>query len=234
MAPNRPVLLTGLVDDWPALNWTFEGMAETFGEYQLQFTEYYQEQGRRAARKRRSTLAQFIARMVDPEANGSLYWTAFDQAEDDPLVAQLEKGIRYPEGYCDPASDEKTVFFLGPEGTRSGLHFDPSNVLLVQVMGSKKVWLYPPQDIPDAYLGREFYSPVEAENPDLARHPRFQEAAEPLVFDLHPGETLFLPVGWLHHVRSLSPSLSVSMSCLRLPTGERNTIDFPSRYQVRV
>ena len=52
-------------------------------------------------------------------------------------------------------------------------------------------------------------SEVEVEAPDLARHPRFAQAAYEEVV-LRPGELLFIPAGTWHYVRSLSTSWSIS------------------------
>jgi ribosomal protein L16 Arg81 hydroxylase len=50
---------------------------------------------------------------------------------------------------------------------------------------------------------------VDKMAPDLGRHPKFARTRQ---FDIvmEPGEALFLPVGWWHHVTALSTSVSVS------------------------
>ena len=47
-------------------------------------------------------------------------------------------------------------------------------------------------------------SMVPLENPDFQRYPRFREAlAAARVAELEPGDALFIPYGWWHHVQSL-------------------------------
>ena len=47
---------------------------------------------------------------------------------------------------------------------------------------------------------------VSLRNPDLARYPRFAEALAPSQSaELEPGDALFIPYGWWHHVESLTP-----------------------------
>ena len=57
---------------------------------------------------------------------------------------------------------------------------------------------------------------VDLERPDLSRFPLFAKAT-PTVFDLHPGETLFVPSGWWHTVKILSPSITISVNTANRP-----------------
>jgi ribosomal protein L16 Arg81 hydroxylase len=55
------------------------------------------------------------------------------------------------------------------------------------------------------------YSEVDPLAPDLDRHPLFEEANQ-IHFDIGPGQTLFIPAGWWHHVEALESSISVSFT----------------------
>jgi len=85
----------------------------------------------------------------------------------------------------------------------------------VQVSGRKKVILIPPEQSDLVYYPcREFgrnlhFSPVEAERPDLDRHPRFARAT-PWEVTVQPGDMLFIPAAWWHYLRALEPSISLN------------------------
>lgn len=96
-------------------------------------------------------------------------------------------------------------------------------------MGHKRFLLLPPQDIPCAYLENDYFSQVDGEYPDLESFPKFA-GCRPLTVEVGPGETLLIPVGWLHQVRSLSISMSVSLTCLKLPY-DKNAYPAPSEFQ---
>ena len=94
------------------------------------------------------------------------------------------------------------------------LHRDTHPVLLAQVIGRKRVILYPPHQALALYPRRAhntFYQAcwVDPVNPDLDRFPRFAEA-QPIDVVIKPGEILYIPIGWFHYVFALDNVLSVS------------------------
>jgi ribosomal protein L16 Arg81 hydroxylase len=50
---------------------------------------------------------------------------------------------------------------------------------------------------------------VDVEHPDYARFPRLREA-EMFVAELDPGDVIYIPRGWWHHVRTLDLSIAVN------------------------
>jgi ribosomal protein L16 Arg81 hydroxylase len=58
---------------------------------------------------------------------------------------------------------------------------------------------------------RGVYAAVDCEKPDLAAHPKFTDVVQKRV-DLQPGDALFLPGGWWHHVRALDVSISLAFT----------------------
>ena len=61
----------------------------------------------------------------------------------------------------------------------------------------------------------------DVENWDRRRFELFGQA-KGVRFNLHPGETLFMPAGWWHTARILSPSITVSINGVNAP----NWVDF--------
>ncbi len=91
-------------------------------------------------------------------------------------------------------------------------HFDESNNLACVVSGRRRFTLFPPEQISNLYIGPFGHAPtatpislVSLENPDYARFPRFREAlASALVAELEPGDAIYMPALWWHHVQSLA------------------------------
>ncbi len=61
-----------------------------------------------------------------------------------------------------------------------------------------------------AAAARAQSSQVDLESPDLATFPQFA-SCRALEAILLPGDVLYLPPLWMHHVTALSPSISISV-----------------------
>ena len=99
------------------------------------------------------------------------------------------------------------------DGTISPCYHDPYDNLLCQIFGAKFIRLFPP-DSPGLYPHSEESllsnsSQLDVENPDYSEFPEHRKA-QPLDCVLERGEMLFIPKGWWHFVKSLTPSFSVS------------------------
>ena len=100
-------------------------------------------------------------------------------------------------------------------GTRSSVpaHWDLPQNLAACVAGARRFTLFPTDQVPNLYIGPlertvagQPSSLVDVDAPDLARFPRYAEAAaHALVADLAPGDALYVPSLWLHAVRSDGP-----------------------------
>ena len=125
-----------------------------------------------------------------------------------------------------------TMLWMGPRHTVSPLHFDPLDNLLMQVVGWKRVLLFPPHNqlcgleggekeemgvTPSWHYagadGNQYNtSAVDIEKPDHTRFPDFK-ALGPIPYEcvLGPGDGLYIPKRWWHHVRSLEMSVSANV-----------------------
>lgn len=119
--------------------------------------------------------------------------------------------------YLDPRLGDGGVFFwYGPAGTVTSLHHDTSNIFMAQVRGRKRVRLISPTELEFLYNDIGVFSPIDCDNPDLARWPQFAKV-EVREVQLAPGDVLFIPVGWWHHVRALDVSITVSFTNFVFP-----------------
>jgi hypothetical protein len=90
-------------------------------------------------------------------------------------------------------------------------HYDISDNIACVVGGRRRFTLFPPDQIRNLYVGPIHFtlagqpvSLVSLEEPDLIRYPRFEQAlAAAQVAELEPGDAVFIPYFWWHHVKSL-------------------------------
>ena len=90
-------------------------------------------------------------------------------------------------------------------------HFDESHNIACCVAGRRRFTLLPTAQIANLYIGPLDHTPastplslVDFANPDFERFPRFREAlAHARTAVLEPGDAIYMPPLWWHHVESL-------------------------------
>ncbi|HUQ09330.1 MAG TPA: cupin-like domain-containing protein [Steroidobacteraceae bacterium] len=95
--------------------------------------------------------------------------------------------------------------------TRIPAHQDLPDNLACVVAGRRRVTLFPPQQLSNLYIGPLDFTPagqaislVDIDAPDFERFPRFAEAlAHARVAELGPGDAVFIPSMWWHHMQAL-------------------------------
>ena len=95
---------------------------------------------------------------------------------------------------------------------------------MAQVTGRKRIRMVSPANLPLVYNHRHCFSRVDLDNVDYAEFPDFRDA-HVIDLELNPGELLFLPVGWWHHVVALDASITITF------TNFRGTNDFTAFYK---
>jgi hypothetical protein len=90
-------------------------------------------------------------------------------------------------------------------------HLDEWNNIGCVVAGRRRFTLFPPEQIANLYIGPIDFAPtgapmslVRLHDPDFAKFPRFRAALDAaLTAELGPGDAVFIPPLWWHHVESL-------------------------------
>lgn len=95
--------------------------------------------------------------------------------------------------------------------TRIAAHYDLPDNLACVTAGRRRFTLFPPEQLNNLYIGPLDFTPagqaislVDFKRPDLERFPRFAEAwRHAQVAELGPGDAIFIPSMWWHHVEAL-------------------------------
>lgn len=95
--------------------------------------------------------------------------------------------------------------------SRIAAHFDQPDNIACCVGGHRRFILFPPEEIANLYPGPIHFTPagqiismVDFDDPDFERFPRFRNALENAwVADLLPGDAVYVPSMWWHHVEGL-------------------------------
>lgn len=115
-------------------------------------------------------------------------------------------------GLAGQGIDAAASIWIGNRVTAS-CHYDTPDNLACCAVGRRRFTLFPPEQIHNLYPGPldptpggQVVSVVDFDQPDFDRHPRFRDAlASARTAVLEPGDAVFIPSMWWHHVRSLEP-----------------------------
>jgi histone arginine demethylase JMJD6 len=218
LSPPRPVILTDATSHWPALGrWTPEFFKTEYGHLEV------------VVDGEAMTLAHLIDRI-----EGSSGDAPAPYLRNQPLAAwppELSADVSPMPACTQPNWLDSRVFpsrhplssvevYIGGRGAQFPvLHYDGwhTHAFLMQLHGDKEYIVFSPEQTPFMYprdgLERNKSRIGDVLAPDRASFPLFEEA-QGLRFELHAGETLFVPAGWWHTARILSSSVTVSVNVL--------------------
>ena len=112
----------------------------------------------------------------------------------------------------DETEATETFFWIGGR-SRVAAHFDTPDNLACVAAGRRRFILFPPDQVKNLYVGPLDFTPagpssslVDFHHPDFDRYPTFREAlGQARMAILEPGDVLFIPSLWWHHIESLDP-----------------------------
>ncbi len=117
-----------------------------------------------------------------------------------------------PLDLINPAYDRLISVWIGNR-VRTAAHWDLPQNLACVIAGRRRYTLLPTHQAKNLYMGPLDFtlagrptSLVDFHQPDFAAFPNFREAIEHAeIADLEPGDAVYLPSVWIHHVETLDP-----------------------------
>ncbi|MGB8420717.1 Stf0 family sulfotransferase [Paraburkholderia sp.] len=221
-AANRPVVIQNLMSEWRAIaRWTPEYLKRTVGNRNVEVMT-----GRDAnpkcemnAHRNRTEVPfdDYVDMVFSGKVTNDYYMVPNNRFLQKPEAQPLLRDFAaFPQYLRSTNNGAGCFLWFGPAGTVTPLHHDTSNILLAQVVGRKRYRIIPAAQWQYIYNSTGVFSDVDCERPDLVQFPKFRHAT---VIDLvvQPGEVLFMPVGWWHHVRALDVSMTISFTNFIFP-----------------
>ncbi|MDV6329827.1 cupin-like domain-containing protein [Asticcacaulis sp. 201] len=220
---GQPVIMKGLVNDWPAVARARQSDAAV-----RDYLKAFATPGKAVPVSVLPPL--FKGRFFyNDEVNGynfttdtrplaALFDWLVENREREDFVTIYAQSVILSE-YMPGFEDENRLSLLdtsfGPRmwignRVRTQTHFDPSHNIACLVAGRRRFTLFPPDQIDNLYPGPFDFAPggvpvsmASLEDPDFERFPRLKDALEAgLQGDLEPGDAVFVPYAWWHHVQS--------------------------------
>lgn len=158
-----------------------------------------------------ATADLFFSRFNNPEEDQYWYWYGKVTGS---LVDDI---VPSDDLWIDPMDEEQFGLFMWLSGPDIGpwWHYDQDHNFYVQVAGTKRFILIPPWETPKMHVHpqshpRNHKSQVNFDKPDFEKTPNYKNITEAYVAELSPGEVLYIPPYWWHHVRSHVRSVSLA------------------------
>lgn len=132
----------------------------------------------------------------------------------------LSPDVSLPLHLIPEGSLFSTVLRISSPGIRLWTHYDVMDNFLIQVMGRKRVLLWPPCEHDNLYIEGSSSPIIRINDPSvLQRYPKFASASTPIACLLEPGDVLFIPSLWFHNVSSDhdGPTVSINSFFRHLP-----------------
>lgn len=228
LADGRPTIVRGLAGDWPLVAAGRQGMDAAIaylkrfdggrpvvaytGDPSIRGRFFYREDGSglnfEAGRVPLGDFLDRVAAAAGEATPPALYMGSTDLDLYLPgLRAENDLALPAPPADHDPPL---VSIWIGNR-TIAQTHYDMSNNLAACVAGRRRFTLFPPDQVANLYPGPleptpggQVVSMVDLAAPDLDRYPRFADAlAAAEVAALEPGDVLFYPALWWHHVEAL-------------------------------
>jgi len=217
---GRPVILRGLIKDWPIVDWADDARKVT--DYLKQHIApkpvtvsrieasqggrfFYQEDMRNLNFSSNNVRFEDFISLLLAGANGdTLYMASTPAREAFPAIAQMFTLPHVPE-------DTIPRIFIGNK-TIISTHNDGSSNIACIAAGQRIFTLFPPEQLVNLYPGPIEHTPagpqmsmVDVADPDPERFPRFPEAMKTAqIGELGPGDGIYIPPLWWHDVRAQS------------------------------
>lgn len=210
--PNKPVLLEGCMDGWPALEkWNKEYLVDMCRDVQF------------AVGPVEMCLKDYFRYSDQSREERPLYLFDPKFAEKVPVLGlEYEIPIYFREDLFSVLGNERPDYrwiIIGPGGSGSSFHIDPNSTSAwnAVIKGSKKWVLFPPEVVPPGVHpspdGAEVACPVSI----MEWFMNFYEATKswkkrPIECICKTGEVIFVPNGWWHLVINLEESIAITQN----------------------
>ncbi len=223
LSRSEPLVLRGLVDDWPAVQAARRSPREA-ADYLRQFytgdkvTAFFGAPEIKGKVGYNEDLTGFNFERVTVTLDEVLD-RVFEHFDDtDPPTYYMGSTLlnRWFPGFRDQndlvlGDVEPLVSAWIGNRSRVSAHFDAADNIACCVAGRRQFTVFPPEQLDNLYIGPWDVTPagqaislVDFREPDFDRFPKFREALESAyIVTLEPGDALYLPSMWWHHVEGL-------------------------------
>jgi len=210
--PQKPVVIESFIEDWPAFTkWNLDYMKEIAGDKMVPLYDDRPVDCKESFNEPHATMkmSEYIDLLKkEPTKLRIFLWNILKE------VPQLQKDFKFPDFGLRLMKGLPMLFFGGKD-SYTFMHYDIdlANIFHFHFHGKKQCILFDQNQtkylykIPHSLIPRE---DIDFFNPDFKKWPALKKA-KGYVADLKHGEVLYMPEGWWHYMRYITPGFSMSL-----------------------
>lgn len=220
--PQKPVVIERFIEDWPAYTkWNLEYMKAVGGNLNVPLYDdrpVHHEDGfnKPHATMKLSDYVDLLKR--EPTKYRIFLWNAIKE------IPQLQNDFKFPDFGLRLMKGIPMLFFGGKD-SYTFMHYDLdlANIFHFHFEGQKQIILFDQNQnkylykVPHSLITRE---DIDFANPDFEKWPMLKHA-KGYKTDLNHGEVLYMPEGYWHYMRYITPGFSMSLRAIA-----RNPLNF--------
>nr|WP_299342251.1 cupin-like domain-containing protein [Allomuricauda sp.] len=213
--PQKPVVIERFIEDWPAYDkWNLDYIEQIAGEKEVPLYDdrpVRHDEGFNEPHAKMKMKDYIHLLKTEPTKYRIFLWNVLKE------VPQLQKDFKYPDFGLRLMKGLPMLFF-GGSNSHTFMHYDIdlANIFHFHFEGKKQCILFPQSEtkflykIPHSLITRE---DIDFANPDLEKWPALQNAKGHMAY-LEHGNVLYIPEGYWHHMKYITPGFSMSLRAI--------------------
>lgn len=213
--PQKPVVIERFIDDWPAYSkWSLDYMKTIAGDISIPLyddrpVDYKDGFNEPHAKMKMGDYIDLLK--SKPTKYRIFLWNAIKE------LPELQKDFSFPDFGLRLMKGIPMLFFGGRD-SHTFMHYDIdlANIFHFHFEGKKQVILFDQKQnnylykIPHSLITRE---DIDFNNPDFEKWPMLKKA-KGYKTELKHGEVLYMPEGYWHYMRYITPGFSMSLRAI--------------------
>lgn len=213
--PQKPVVIERFIENWPAYTkWNLDYMKSVGGNitiplYDDRPVDYKDGFNEPHAKMKLADYVDLLKR--EPTKYRIFLWNAIKE------IPQLQQDFSFPDFGLKLMKGIPMLFFGGKD-SYTFMHYDIdlANIFHFHFEGKKQIILFDQKQndflykVPHSLITRE---DIDFANPDFEKWPILQKA-QGYQTELNHGEVLYMPEGYWHYMRYITPGFSMSLRAI--------------------
>lgn len=213
--PQKPLIIERFVEDWPAFSkWNLDYMAEVAGEKEVPLYDNRPVSHKDGFNEPHASMKmrEYVELLKSQPTKYRIFlWNILKE------VPQLQKDFSYPD-FGLRLMKKLPMLFFGGKDSYTFMHYDIdlANIFHFHFQGKKEVILFDQQQtdylyrIPHSLITRE---DIDFANPNYEKWPALRKATG-YIANLEHGNMLYMPEGYWHYMRYITPGFSMSLRAI--------------------